>query len=189
MSLKKKMDGLITALEDQRVHNATLQAEGTWALAKRGHEGAIKEMGEIGQVATSRKDKLPPEAIEAYIDAMALEAGNANGEGDEMTDADVQQLHAAALAMLMEEIQNDPEGKGYKGKTAAEIAALINEPYEVDGVPYVQESRIKGGLELEARTITPKETRPPRIHTIWLGVPHVPNVVDEADITMALEAM
>jgi hypothetical protein len=62
------------------------------------------------------------------------------------------------------EVANDPTGQGYSGKTAAELATLLNASYTVPG---------------------PTIPHPPRINEIMNGVP-CPNAVAGADVTAAL---
>lgn len=69
------------------------------------------------------------------------------------------------MRRIKAELNTDPTGRGYAGKTDAEITAMLNEPYEVEVV----------------RT----ELRPARINQILLGVANTPNVIKTADVTEA----
>jgi hypothetical protein len=68
--------------------------------------------------------------------------------------------------LIKEEITNDPEKRGYKGKTDTEIMVLLNENYTVD------------------RIVT--DLLPSRIHVILRGIADMPNVLsDSKDVTEA----
>jgi len=77
---------------------------------------------------------------------------------------DFEQHKAEVLARLREELSSDPKGIEYAGKSAVEIAKLLNEPYVVMG----------------------DET--PRFIRLFLGVPYVNNIVTPEEIEAALEA-
>lgn len=66
---------------------------------------------------------------------------------------------------IKKEIQNDPEGRGYKDKTDAQIKDLLNEPYPTDRVV--------------------QDFHPARIHEILIGVAETPNIVAVTDVTTA----
>lgn len=66
----------------------------------------------------------------------------------------------AILQIIAQEISNDPSALGYSGKSASEIADLLNNPYD--------------------------PARPPRINEILVGVPFAPNCVDAEDINLAI---
>uniref|UniRef100_A0A6M3J0D9 Uncharacterized protein n=1 Tax=viral metagenome TaxID=1070528 RepID=A0A6M3J0D9_9ZZZZ len=66
---------------------------------------------------------------------------------------------------IKKEIQNDPEGRGYKDKTDAQIKDLLNEPYTTDRVV--------------------QDFHPARIHEILIGVAETPNIVAVTDVTTA----
>lgn len=70
---------------------------------------------------------------------------------------------------LRYELQNDPQGLGYAGKTDAEIAALLNNPW-IEQIPAIPGPG------------TVPVTRPPRIFQIWLGIAYAPNAVDANDV-------
>lgn len=70
---------------------------------------------------------------------------------------------------LRDELQNDPMGLGYAGKTDAEVAALLNNPW----IEQIPANPGPGTVAI---------TRPPRIFQIWLGVAFAPNAVDENDV-------
>ena len=66
------------------------------------------------------------------------------------------------LAIIKDEIAKDPEGRGYAGKTDAEIMTLLNEPYTVQTVV--------------------DTVKTARISAILAGVPNTENVVAEKDV-------
>ena len=66
---------------------------------------------------------------------------------------------------IKKEIQNDPEGRGYKDKTDAQIKDLLNEPYTTDRVV--------------------QDFHPARIHEILTGIANTPNVIEDIDIITA----
>lgn len=66
----------------------------------------------------------------------------------------------AILQIIAQEITNDPAALGYQGKSAQEIADLLNAPYDPN--------------------------LPPRINIIMVGVPFAPNTVDVEDINLAI---
>lgn len=67
---------------------------------------------------------------------------------------------AAILEIIAQEINNDPTARGYSGKTASQIADLLNANYDT--------------------------LLPPRINTILVGVPFAPNTVDADDVNLAI---
>lgn len=69
-------------------------------------------------------------------------------------------LQGHAGDMLKTEINTDPAGAGYAGKSTAEITDLV------------QTFRVGDG--------------PPRLSTIWTGLPFTPNAIVEADTIGAL---
>jgi hypothetical protein len=69
-------------------------------------------------------------------------------------------------AVLKAEVANDPCGRGYAGKSAADIAALLNANYTVPG---------------------PVITMPPRINLIMTGQPGAPNAITPDDVTAATD--
>lgn len=65
------------------------------------------------------------------------------------------------LKKIEEEIVNDPENMGYKGKTEDEIAALLNSPV------------------VKQRVV--EEVSAPRINIILTRIADTPNIVDKID--------
>lgn len=72
------------------------------------------------------------------------------------------QLHAGNK--IKAEVTNDPAGAGYAGKTTVDITTLIQtfRGPDIDGIS------------------------PPRLSTIWTGLPFTPNFIVEADTIGAL---
>jgi len=70
--------------------------------------------------------------------------------------------------LIKAEIENDPYGRGYAGKTSAEIAALLNSPFEVE--------------------IISKEFHVAPITRILEQVSNAPNKVEAIDVDAALES-
>ncbi len=68
-------------------------------------------------------------------------------------------------AKIKEEIEKDPEGVGYKGKTYSEIMALLNNPV------------------IKTRIVEDQTTAP--INRILSGIANTPNVIKEADVISA----
>ena len=66
---------------------------------------------------------------------------------------------------IKKEITEDPEGRGYVGKTDAEVADLLNISYLVP--------------------VTSFQEKPSRINQILLGVANTPNIVDETIVNNA----
>lgn len=69
-----------------------------------------------------------------------------------------------ALKRIKDEIENDPAGIGYSGKSFEEITNLLNNP-EIEG----------GAVKREAR-----------IHSILIGVPYAPNIVTVDQVKEAM---
>lgn len=76
---------------------------------------------------------------------------------------------------IKKEIADDPTGRGYAGKTDAQITVLMNEPYLVDG-PDKGEVVINGRGEKENVIVKTKMVAPSRLHEISIGLPFVANV-------------
>lgn len=74
-------------------------------------------------------------------------------------------LKNTVLEKIKDEIQNDPENRGYASKTDEEIKELLNNPYEVD--------------------VVIKEKKTARINIILLRIAETPNVVTLVDLTDA----
>ena len=66
---------------------------------------------------------------------------------------------------ISDEITNDPQGIGYKGKTDAQIQVLLNSPV------------------ITQRTVT--DVGPAPISRIMRGIAYGPNAVDVTDVTAA----
>jgi hypothetical protein len=64
--------------------------------------------------------------------------------------------------LVKAEIQNDPDNRGYAGKTNAEIMAILNAPYTVQ------------------QTVDVFKVAP--INRIFEQIAHAPNAIDEADV-------
>ena len=77
-------------------------------------------------------------------------------------------LRSQVLAIIKAEITNDPENRGYAGKTNAQIALLLNEPYTVDTIVKVQ--------------------RAARINVILNQIADTANIVADTDVTDAKAA-
>jgi hypothetical protein len=72
---------------------------------------------------------------------------------------------ALSLAVLQDEINTDPAGRGYAGKTDRQVATLLNETYDAS-------------VPVESRHF-------PRVAAVLAGLPYVPNAVTEADVVAA----
>lgn len=69
--------------------------------------------------------------------------------------------------ILKNEIQNDPAARGYAGKTNAEIAALLNDPY----VTVTQIPDGRGGF------VNINISQTPRVCLLLDKIPHAPNFI------------
>lgn len=67
---------------------------------------------------------------------------------------------------IRDEIEKDPEKRGYSGKTNQQIANLLNKPYYKD--------------------VVIQQEYPPRLYTILYTIPSVPNIVIASDIESLL---
>lgn len=68
--------------------------------------------------------------------------------------------------IIFAEIKNDPAGRNYSGKTAEEIAEIINSPYETE--------------------IVIKQNNTSRTNQCFLGIPYAPNAITTEDIQEVL---
>lgn len=66
---------------------------------------------------------------------------------------------------IKEELVNDPEKRGYEGKTDAEVETLLSEDYSV--------------------TVTTKTPQPSRINQLFVGIADAPNVITPEDVAAA----
>lgn len=73
-------------------------------------------------------------------------------------------------ALLKAEIEGDPAARGYAGKTNAQIAQLLNEPYTTA----VQVPDGQGGF------VTANIPQTPRVCVVLLKIPFAPNAVRPA---------
>jgi hypothetical protein len=70
--------------------------------------------------------------------------------------------------IIQVELTNDPSGRNYSGKSAEEIADILNSPYEVE--------------------ITVKHLHPSRINQCFVGIPYAPNAVTVKEVEEILNA-
>jgi len=70
------------------------------------------------------------------------------------------------LRAIKTEVENDPERRGYNGKTEAEIAGLLNETYD--------------------ETIEVQQPKTARINQVLSGIAFTPNRITSADVNEAL---
>ena len=89
------------------------------------------------------------------------------------------------LAQLKAEIDNDPAGLGYNGKTAKEIADLINTPIKI--VTDIIEPSLKIAPKPGDIIGTKEEIKDPRVFQVIGGIPGAPNGVTPEDVTEALK--
>lgn len=88
------------------------------------------------------------------------------------------------LDKIKKEIQNDPDGRGYAGKTPAQIAKLMSSSIEVKTDILYEEPVIpKVGDKIGEKI----EVKPPRIGSILGGIEGVPNVFTAEDIEEAVK--
>lgn len=74
-------------------------------------------------------------------------------------------LRLIAKAIIKNEIQTDPMGRGYNGKTDAQIADLLNTAFTVVRM-------VPDGL---GGNVAVNDAYPPRLCTILAGIPYAPN--------------
>lgn len=74
-------------------------------------------------------------------------------------------LQDTILRAIRQEISEDPERRGYDGKSDDEILSLLNESYEVD--------------------VIVKQPRPSRMNVILAGIAETPNAADRQDVIEA----
>lgn len=93
-------------------------------------------------------------------------------------------LNKKALNNIKKEIQTDPEGRGYAGKTPDEIAKLLSQTIEVKtDILYEEPIKPKPGDKVGERV----EVFPPRIGELLGGIEGAPNVLSSDDIEEALK--
>lgn len=68
--------------------------------------------------------------------------------------------------IIQAEIVNDPSGRNYAGKTAEEIAEIINNPYETE--------------------VVIKQQNTSRVNQCFIGIAYAPNAVTAAEIQEVL---
>lgn len=132
------------------------------------------------------------EAAQKIINDQAIADAIKNGAkaGDEITvvNAELPVKPSDVVSLIVEavkkEVQEDPEKRGYQGRTFAEIVDMLNNPYNVvvgqkttwetdsAGVPVVED----GKLKMSTQDVV--EQRPPRVGQIFIGIPYAPNAVD-----------
>jgi hypothetical protein len=77
-------------------------------------------------------------------------------------------LTSTLKEIIQAELSNDPSGRNYSGKSAEEIADILNSPYEVE--------------------IVIKQPQPSRINQCFVGIPYAPNVVTVEEVEEILNA-
>lgn len=172
MSLDLKLSTLLEDLEARRKEKAIATADAVHAMAKGGSAEAVRIIRETKGNDDGSRAKLDAEiALEKpsqeFLDA--IDAETPHEKGDDLKEKDVQIIKSRAMSLLASELSEDPAGRGYVGKTAEEIATLLNDPYSGprEDLPEVN------------------EFKQARISVIWAGVPHVPNAVDVDDVVEA----
>jgi hypothetical protein len=78
-------------------------------------------------------------------------------------------LRETIAAAVMAELETDPEGRGYAGKTQEEQLELLNESYTVQ--------------------VITEEVRPARINQILIGVAGAPNQISAEDFALVQEQL
>lgn len=129
--------------------------------------------------------------------------------GQKVNDNDVAQIkadcaafvmaaHTEAISRLREELKNDPTGVGYAGKKSEEIQDLLMTEFKVyaDQIqPPTQQQQIMQAVAFFLdKPYTPDvvtmqvivAVRPPRIGTIWAGIPYCRNLPSLDNIAEAL---
>lgn len=74
-------------------------------------------------------------------------------------------INEKVTELIDTEIKTDPENRGYAGKTKEEQKKMLSEPYEV--------------------TVDDTKIVPPRINSIFIGIPFAPNAITPEDVIEA----
>lgn len=111
----------------------------------------------------------------------------------------VQAAHTEAIARLREELANDPTNVGYAGKKAEELQSLLTTEvpvYVMQDAGLSEAESVATGVAL-ANNLPYKATpakvqvlvavRPPRLGTIWAGIPYARNLPSLDNIAEALK--
>ena len=86
------------------------------------------------------------------------------------------------VALLTDELRNDPEGRGYAGKTDEEAAQLVNDPYSVTVDVIERPDPARPG---ETILVPIQAPRLCRVSAIFNQVPYAPNAVSVEDVAEA----
>ncbi len=93
-------------------------------------------------------------------------------------------LDKKILNVIKKEIETDPDGRGYSGKTPEQVAKLMSSSVEVKtDILYTEPVKPKVGDKIGEKI----EVKPPRIGSILGGVEGVPNVFTAEDIEEAIK--
>lgn len=94
------------------------------------------------------------------------------------------------LTAIKQEIETDPNGFGYSGKTPDEIADLLNTP-RVTKTPIIYHAPPPPPPEPHEGDIVGYDivTDNARIAEILIGIPDTPNMVTGEDVQAALDAL
>ena len=95
----------------------------------------------------------------------------------ENAKAFIEAAHAEAIKRLREELRNDPDGRGYTGKTDEELQVLLT----TEKVVYENE-KSEDGRVYQREVLR----SPPRLGTIWTGIPYTRNKPSLDNIAEAL---
>lgn len=159
----------------------------------------------VAELIADKNAGLSPLAVK-YEPYLADKIGN----GQSVDDATLAQIkkdcaafvdtaHVEAISRLREELANDPTKNGYKGKTADGIQALLmaeRAVYADESAALTEEelinvaaAKIRGEQYEPVRGKTQRlvTTIPPRIGTIWSGIPYARNLPSLDNITEALQ--
>lgn len=111
----------------------------------------------------------------------------------------VMAAHTEAISRLREELANDPTDVGYVGKSPEELQALLTKEVSVyadQDVGLTEAESVATGVAL-ANNLPYKATpakvqivvavRPPRLGTIWAGIPYARNLPSLDNIAEALK--
>jgi hypothetical protein len=89
------------------------------------------------------------------------------------------------LDSLKKEIETDPSGRGYDGKTPKEIAILINSPIvtKTDVLQPAPVAEPKTGDKIGENVVV----KDPRVFNVIMGIPDAPNIVSVDDINEVIK--
>lgn len=106
--------------------------------------------------------------------------------------------HAEAISRLKEELANDPAEVGYAGETPEELQKLLTveqpiyaestQPLSEEELVNVAAAKIRGEVyePVRVKTQVLVAVKPPRLGTIWTGIPYARNLPSLDNIKEAL---